>query len=185
MNDRPPDREPRPDSAQLSRVGAPVAPDSLAGLHRRRAAHLYGLIISGAVLTAASHTHARISTVAIALVGTLVIYWAAETYVHLMAARMVHQRDLTWAERREVLDDGFPLVAACGLPLVVLVVETAIGIPADTAVRIALLTIAVLLFVVGWNMARAGGLGGWRRVVVASVTGSLGLVMILLKTLLH
>ena len=185
MNDRSPDREPRPDSAQLSRVGPPAVHDSVAGLHRRRAAHLYGLIISGAVLTAASHTTLSISTVALALVGTLVIYWAAETYVHLMAARIVHERDLTWAERREVVNDGFPLVAASGLPLVVLILETAIGIPADAAVRIALLTIAVLLFVVGWSMGTAGGLRGWRRVVVACITGSLGLVMILLKTLLH
>ncbi|MGD9954522.1 MAG: hypothetical protein AB7V23_00495, partial [Candidatus Nanopelagicales bacterium] len=52
--------------------------------HRRRSAHLYGLIVSGAVLATAPESF-RISRVAFMLVATLAIYWIAETYVHWIA----------------------------------------------------------------------------------------------------
>ena len=67
--------------------------------HRRQAAHLYGLIVSGAVL-ATAHDDFRLVRVAILLLATLAIYWAAETYVHWIAARTLVQRDLTRHERR-------------------------------------------------------------------------------------
>ena len=62
--------------------------------HRRQASHLYGLIVSGAVLATAPDDF-RLVRVAVLLFGTLVIYWAAETYVHWIAARSVVQRHLT------------------------------------------------------------------------------------------
>ena len=84
-----------------------AAPDA----HRRRASYLYGLVVSGAVLAAASDTY-RISRIAIALLGTLVIYWASETYVHWIAAREQLRRNLTRDERRLLVLDGWPLVTA-------------------------------------------------------------------------
>ena len=54
------------------------------GQHRRRAANLYGLIISGAVLATAPDD-IRLARVALLLFGTLLVYWAAETYVHWIA----------------------------------------------------------------------------------------------------
>jgi hypothetical protein len=182
--ERDPETDRAVDPAELSSVGPHVAPDSEAGLHRRRAAHLYGLIISGAVLAAVSHA-AHLWTVGLALLGTLVVYWVAETYVHFMAARIVHRRDLTGAERREALADGFPLVAACAWPIAVLLAEAVVGVPTETAVRVALIVIALTLVVVGWNMGGAGGITGWRRFVMAGLTGMLGVAMIGLKTLLH
>ena len=62
--------------------------------HRHRAAHLYGLIVSGAVLATAADEF-RLVRVAVILLCTLCIYWAAETYVHWIAARSLVQRDLS------------------------------------------------------------------------------------------
>ena len=59
----------------------------------------------------------RLVRVAVLLFGTLVIYWAAETYVHWIAARSVVQRHLTGAERRAIVRDGWPLVASCAVPV--------------------------------------------------------------------
>ena len=98
------------------------APD----LHRRRASYLYGLIVSGAVLAAASESY-RISRVVVAMVATLVIYWASETYVHWIAAREVLQRSLTPQERRHIMLDGWPLVTASAVPAAVLLVEPVAG----------------------------------------------------------
>lgn len=161
-----------------------ATPARHADKHRRQAAYLYGLIVTGAVL-ASSGDSTHLSFVASALLGTLLIYWAAETYVHWMAARSVHERDLTAAERRQILADGWPLVTACAIPLALLLVEAALGIDTGRAIRVALLVNAVLLVLVGYAMSRASGLRGWRLVVSAAAAGLLGLAIVALKTLLH
>lgn len=151
--------------------------------HRRRASYLYGLIVTGAVL--ATSDSSRLSLVAAGLLGTLLIYWAAETYVHWMAARQVHGRDLTAEERRTIVVEGWPLVTACTIPLILLLAEAALGVEPGRAVRVALGVNAVLLVLVGYAMSRASGLTGWRLVLSAAAAGLLGLAVIGLKTLLH
>ena len=152
--------------------------------HRRRAAHLYGLIISGAVLATAPDEF-RLSRVAVLLLGTLCIYWFAETYVHLMAARTHLRRMLTRPERRHVVVDGWPLVAASAVPLAALGIEALLGIDTKAALDITLAVNAVMLFLLGWQMGRASGLTGGRLVLAAAVAGLLGVTMIGLKTLMH
>jgi hypothetical protein len=152
--------------------------------HRRRAAHLMGLIVSGAVLATAPDTF-LILRVAFILLGTLAVYWAAETYAHWIASRTVHGRDLTRAERIQLIKDGWPLMAACAVPLAVLLLEALLQVPTERAVNIALLINTGLLFAVGWNMSRAGGLRGVRLVASALVTGLLGIAMVFLKIGLH
>jgi hypothetical protein len=152
--------------------------------HRRRAAHLYGLIISGAVLATAPDEF-RLVRVAVLLLGTLCIYWFAETYVHLMAARTHLRRMLTRPERRHVVVDGWPLVAASAVPLAALAIEALLGIDTKVALDITLAVNAVMLFLLGWRMGRASGLTGGRLVLAAAVAGLLGVTMIGLKTLMH
>ena len=159
-------------------------PDAAADHLRPRAAHLYGLIVSGAVLATASDEF-RLARVAIILVCTLGIYWAAETYVHWIAARSHVQRDLSPQERRQIVVDGWPLVAACAVPLTFLGAEALLGIETSVALDVTLAVNTVLLFVVGWQMGRAGGLTGGRLVLSVAATGFLGLALIALKTLMH
>jgi hypothetical protein len=161
---------------------SPPAP--LGDRHRRRASHLYGLIISGAVLATAPDEF-RIARVAVLLLGTLCIYWAAETYVHLMASRALLRRRLTRAERRAVVVDGWPLVAASGIPLAALALEALLGIDTKLALDLTLAVNAVLLFVIGWRMGKVSGLTGASLVIAAGLAGLLGVTMIALKTLMH
>jgi len=152
--------------------------------HRRRAGHLYGLIISGAVLATAPDEF-RLVRVAVLLLGTLCIYWAAETYVHWMASRTLLRRDLTRDERRSIVVDGWPLVAASAVPLAALALEAVFRVETKIALDITLAVNAVLLFVIGWRMGRDSGLTGPRLVLAAGVAGLLGVTMIALKTLMH
>jgi hypothetical protein len=164
--------------------GLPIEADRpVADRHRRRASYLYGLIVSGAVLAAASENY-RIARVALGLLLTLVIYWASETYVHWMAARAEHRRDLTPAERRAIVADGWPLVTACAVPLVILLVEAALGVDSSIAFDVALWANSGLLVLVGYLMSRDSGLTGWRLVASSLLAGALGLAIIGLKTLL-
>ena len=158
--------------------------DSLGDPHRRRATHLYGLIVSGAVLATASDEF-RLARIALILLSTLAIYWAAETYVHWIAARTLVHRDLTRAERRQIVLDGWPLVAASGVPLLFLGLEALLGMETAIALDLTLAVNAVLLFVIGWRMGLAGGLTGVRLALSIAATGLLGLTLIALKALLH
>ena len=159
-------------------------PGQAADHHRRRAAHLYGLIVSGAVLATAPQD-IRLFKVAIILLCTLGIYWAAETYVHWIAARTLVQRDLTHDERLKIIADGWPLVAACAVPLLFLGAEALLGVETSVALDVTLVVNSVLLFIVGWQMGTAGGLKGVRLLLSAGATGLLGLALIALKTLMH
>ncbi len=152
--------------------------------HRRRAAHFYGLIVSGAVLATAPDDF-RLWRVAILLLGTLLIYFAAETYVHWLAARSVVGRDLTSVERRQILIDGWPLVTACGVPVVFLTLEGIAGVETSVALDLALVLNAGLLFLVGWRMGRAQNLTGLRLALSVGAAGMLGVSLIALKTLMH
>ena len=160
-------------------------PESHAGdAHRRRASHLYGLVVTGAVLATAP-ADIPIRRVALLLLGTLGIYWVAETFVHWTATRTVLHRDLTRLEQRTVVLDGWPLVAASAIPLALLFVEAVVHVETETAVNIALVATVVLLVLVGYQMGRAGGLRGARLVGASVLVGLLGVAMITLKTLLH
>ena len=158
---------------------APVADD-----HRRRAAHLYGLIVCGAVLATASD-ELRLGRIAIILVTTLTIYWAAETYVHWIALRALVQRDLSRHERQLIVRDGWPLVAACAVPLLFLGIEALLGFETAVALDLTLAVNAVLLFAIGWQMGKQGGLTGVRLALSIGATGLLGVALIALKALLH
>jgi hypothetical protein len=167
----------------MSDQAAPHAPHQGPDLHRRRASYLYGLIVSGAVLATASEAY-RISRVILALLATLVIYWASETYVHWIAAREHLQRNLTPQERRLLVLDGWPLVTACAVPAIVLTVEALLRVEDARAVDIALAVNALLLLVVGYQMSRQSALAGWRLWVSTAMAGALGVAIIVVKTLM-
>jgi hypothetical protein len=119
------------------------------------------------------------------MLGTLLIYWVAEAYTHWMSVRIVHRRPLTRPEQLSAVRDGLPLVAASIVPVLVLLLEAVLGVDTARGVRIALWVNAVLLLAVGWRLSSQGGLTGWRRVGLATMTGLLGVAMVGLKALLH
>ena len=152
--------------------------------YEQRSAYLYGLIITGSVLAAAPEDHGLVRIAAL-LGGTLLVYWCAETYAHLIAARTLARRPLHAAERRRVLAEGLPLVSACAIPGAVLLAEALLQVQPSVAVDVALVVNVALLLVIGWRMSTAGGLAGANRLVATAVAGLLGAAMIALKLVLH
>ena len=152
--------------------------------HRRRGAHLYGLIITGAVLATASDSY-RIGRVALMLLATLAVYWAAETYAHWNVTRAHRGRPLNRAERRMIMYDGWPMVAASGVSLLCLALEAVVGVETSVAIRITLAVNAVVLFVTGWQLGKDAGLTGRRLVFDSALAGLLGVSLIAFKSLLH
>jgi hypothetical protein len=158
--------------------------EHVGGETRRRTSYVYGLIVGGAVLATVPEDF-RLTRVAFSLFATLVVYWAAETYVHWITVRTLAGRALTRAEQRMVVRDGWPLVEACGVPVAFLAMEAVLQVETALAVDLALILNAVLLFIVGWRMGRASQLNGLALVLAAAAAGLLGVAMIALKIVLH
>jgi hypothetical protein len=149
----------------------------------RTANGIYGIIVGSAVLVSVHGS--TVGQLAVAVLGTLVIYWVAERYAHVMARRIVHPEALGWTELRRELHHGWELVTASFLPLGVLVVTRALGASVYTAVVSSLVCATVLLTAAGWQVGREAGLSQGARFLSAACAGAFGAAMILLKTLLH
>ncbi len=152
--------------------------------HRRVLSWIYGLVVCSAVL-AASTSLASGWQVATFVFVSLVVYWAAETYAHLLATRTVLARELHRGEIVDTMAEGWHLVSASYLPLTVVVGATLVGAEVVTIVLLGLIASTVLLFLAGWNASYRSGLRGARLVLSSLVAGLFGLVMIALKLVLH
>ncbi|TRW45512.1 hypothetical protein FJ693_09315 [Georgenia yuyongxinii] len=144
---------------------------------------IYGIIVGSAVL-ASSHAESALA-VDLAVLVTLVIYWAAERYSRLLAARIHDGARPSWPQVRHELTAGWEFVTASALPLVVLPLTRLAGASLDTAVLAALWCSTLLLCLSGWEIGAEGRLSRAERLGVALVAGLFGVAMIVLKSLLH
>jgi hypothetical protein len=147
------------------------------------AAGIYGVIIGAAVMAT---SHGQSSTaVAVAVLVTLTIYWAAERYARLVAERIHDGRGLTWHEVRVQVTSGWTIVTASALPLAVLVLGDLLGLDTQVAVFFALGASTLLLFGAGWEIGREASLSAGERTLMAVGASAFGVVMVVLKALLH
>jgi hypothetical protein len=146
-------------------------------------AGIYGVIVGAAVMVA-SHARGALA-LAGAVLFTLAIYWAAERYSRLVAARIHGGGRPTWAQVGRELTQGWQIVSATVLPLAVLVATHALGAGLTNATIFALVCSTVLLCLAGWEVGRDGKLSVNERIVSSAVAGLFGAGMIILKALLH
>jgi hypothetical protein len=149
---------------------------------RRRAAGIYGAIITAAIIAAAG---GKLPTVALAVsvVVTLLVYWLAEQYAELLGEQAEGGRLPTWDYVRKALARTWPMVSASYVPLILLVLARLAGASALVAANVGLAVAIVLLTFHGWSAGRAAKLRGWRLFFSTSVAATLGIVMIVLKDL--
>jgi len=160
--------------------GAPAGP-AVENLGRRRAAGIYGAIITAAILDTAG---GRVSTTAlvVSVVVTLLVYWIAEEYAEVLGEHTAGGRLPSRAYIQGSLVSSWPMVSASYLPLLAVVLAKLAGAADLTAANVGLV-VAMLLTIHGWLAGRAAQLQGRKLVIVTSIAASLGLVMILLKDL--
>lgn len=147
------------------------------------AAGIYGIIVSAAVM-AAAHAPSAVATV-VAVLVTLIIYWAAERYARIVAERIHAGHRPSRQTVKEQLTSGWEMITASLLPLAVLVVARLLGADLRASVLWALVCSTVLLCVAGWHVGRQGRLSTAERLVSSAVAGVFGIGLILLKGLLH
>lgn len=162
-------------------VGAAISRRWWRALHSP--ASIYGILI-GASVMAASDDDEPVAEVAVAVLVTLLIYWAAERWSNVLGAQL-RERPLSRTETFRIFAAGWPMVQASYAPLLIMVVARFFGASNDLAVGLALVTNVVLLTMLGALAGRRAGLAGWTVVLSAGFTGALGLLLIVLKAVLH
>lgn len=147
---------------------------------RRRAAGIYGAIVTAAILAAVGD---RLNTraLAVSVVVTLVVYWVAEEYAELLGEQVEGGRLPTWPRVRGSLAATWPMVSASYLPLLALVLARLAGASASVAANAGLAVAIVLLTLHGWSAGRACHLRARQLLATTSMAAGLGLVMVVLK----
>lgn len=156
------------------------------GSGRRRAAGIYGTVITAAIIDVAGG-HGSTTQLVIAVFVTLVVYWVAEQYAELLGEHTEHGHLPTWMQVRTAFRSTSSMVAAAFVPLLGLVLARLLG-ASDAQAAIVGLVLAVLQLVHhGWAAGRAVELRGRALLAVTLVAAGIGVVMILLKevVLLH
>jgi hypothetical protein len=146
----------------------------------RSAAGIYGTIITAAVLAAAGDNVPTLP-LAVSILVTLLVYWLAEEYAELLGEQLAGGRLPTWADARTALAATWPMVSASYIPLLSLVLARLLGASPPAAASAGLVAAIVLLMIYGWSSGRAAHLRGRQQLVITSIAGALGLLMILLK----
>jgi hypothetical protein len=147
---------------------------------RRRSAGIYGTIVASAVL-AAGGGHLRTVPLAVAVVVTLLVYWAAEGYAEILGEHAHGGRLPTWGHVRASLVAIWPMVTASYIPLLSMLAARVLGADTKTAATVALMVAIGLLLVQGWAGGKALQLRGARLLAVTLIAGGFGVMMILLK----
>jgi hypothetical protein len=145
---------------------------------------IYGTVSVVAVIVVGAHGAPSATTVLVFSAVSMIVIWAVHVYASVMAfagAEAVHWRiAVTRAVRHET-----GLLEGAALPLLVLATG-AVGLLADaTAVAAAVWCGVLVLTLLPTVWLRAQG-AVWRRCIAASaVSGLLGLLLVVLKTVVH
>ena len=151
-------------------------------LGRRRAAGVYGAIVTAAILDTAGG-HVSTAALVVSVVVSLLVYWLAEEYAEVLGEQVEAGRVPSRASIREALAATWPMISASFAPLVALVLARLAGASDLTAANVGLVVVLLLLTLHGWLASRAAQLRGWHLVFATSFAAALGLGMILLKDL--
>jgi hypothetical protein len=164
-------------------AGDRLRPESAGkNLGRRRAAGIYGAIITAAILDTAGG-HLPTAALVVTVVVTLVVYWLAEEYAELLGEQAEGGLLPTWTYIRGALAATWPMVSASYTPLLAVLLARLAGASTLAAANIGLAASVVLLTIHAWLAGRTAQLRGRQLLLATSVAAALGLVMIALKDL--
>ena len=146
---------------------------------------IYGTIAAGALLAAEATRRETIGEAAAAVALTLALFWLAHGYAHSLGGRLGtagvwRARDLLASLRHEAA-----ILRGAGLPLVVLLLTRAAGAPTASAVTAALVSAAVLLFLLELIAGVRSRQSLGRTAVQIGIGAVLGLGILALKVVLH
>ena len=145
---------------------------------------VYGTIAIGTLLAIEPEGETYLKTV-IAIVITLILYWLAHSYADLTGRRLAGRGGLTLRRLGEALRHEAAILAAAALPLLVVVAFWIAGASLATGLWAGIVEVAVILIGVELFAARRAGLSLSETVLQTVVGTSMGLLIVVIKLLLH
>ena len=141
---------------------------------------ILGTVVGLSTMVAAG-AHGTLGQVELTVLVTVAIYWAADCYARLLAARGAGRR----AKVRTVLRREWPMVEAAYTPLLVLLVVVLVTGNLRGGIFAALGVGTMVLGGLGFFAARRAGASRSDAMRWSLVSAGLGIVVILLKLVLH
>jgi hypothetical protein len=147
---------------------------------------VYGTILASSIVAALSYKERGNAWVMIgALVATELVFALAHAVSTLFSGGRVHGRLPAAADVRGALRYEWPVLQAAW-PAMILLLLAGVGLLGlDTAVNLALVANASILFVWGFALARLQGLVAHAAVAVGALSSGLGVALVMLKLALH
>ena len=173
-HDARPDFERRRSSRAASQFGALFS--STGGI--------YGLIVVAGVIVVTRNLTGSSLDALLAVVGTLLVFFAAHTYAATLAA-MSHQKQSFPDALRHGAAESVGMIVVGLIPVLVLLLGVLGMMRPMDVVWLALLVDVVLLGFLGWGVTAARLPGTWARVGGALLTAGFGGILIALKALIH
>ncbi|HEX5267388.1 MAG TPA: hypothetical protein VFW24_11495 [Acidimicrobiales bacterium] len=146
---------------------------------------IYGTIASGALLAAESSRRETLEEAAGAVALTLALFWLAHGYAHSLGQRLGSGTGWSPGRLASSLRHEVTILRGSLVPLVVLLAARAAGASTATAVSAALISAAVLLFLLEL-IAGLRSQQSWPRVALQVLIGAvLAAGVLILKVVLH
>jgi hypothetical protein len=143
-----------------------------------------GIVVSAAVIAYGSDNIDSVGHLTAAILGTVAVYWLAHLHAVTLSSAITH-RQHPLAAFRLALRETLPILGACVVPVVVLLVSSLLGADLRTAAWTAMVAAILLLTGYGYVAGVRGGLGTGGRIASAAAGAALGVLVALLKVWLH
>jgi len=148
-------------------------------------AAIYGLMTVGALLAAESANSETYAETVGAVVITMLVYWLAHSYAEFASDRLTEGQPLHFGILGRIMRHQVTILFGAAIPLVALLIDWVVGASLSTAVKTALYTSAgmvVLIEIAAGVRAKQSG----RDLLKQALFGALlGLLIIVLRLILH
>jgi hypothetical protein len=120
-----------------------------------------------------------------AVLIALLLYWLAHSYAKFTAQRLQRSESLTITGLAEAMAHELPILAGAAVPLLVLLISWAAGATLATAVTAGTWTAAGIIFLIEVIAGMRARLSGSDLIAQALMGAALGLLVILVRIVLH
>lgn len=167
-----------------SSVHDPEMPEATR-IGRRMQAAVYGTILVISVIAVASEYQGEPLRIMGSVIATQFIFYLAHVYAGQLGVRLELRHAPSRMELREIAWEEWPLFAAAGPPCIALVIGGLTPLNDDVWVTIALGVGVGTLVLYGIRLGIAEGRSLTGVIMTASINGAFGLLLVMLKIIVH
>ena len=146
---------------------------------------VYGTIAVGALLASESTEGQTYGATVAGVCVALALYWLAYTYAEFVGERLKKSESFSPAGFFNALAGEITVVLGAGVPLVVVLICWAAGVPLASGIKAAVWASAAMIFIYELIAGVRSGLSGSELLLQTILGAVLGVLLIVLRILLH